>query len=407
VGDCSDARACSNRDSSIRILLYSHDSWGLGHLRRNLTLATALVDRFPSADVVIATGSPCATQFPLAPRIEVVKLPSISKNEVGAYVPRTLGSTLNRVLAVRRGLLFELWRTFAPHLLVVDHQVLGLNGEIRALLADARQRGTGTILGLRDIVDAPSHVVREWDSPDIRWAFEEGYDRICVYGDSQVFDTRSEYRLPACVAARTEFTGYVVRERNGEHTWARQRRHVLVTMGGGEDGSRRIERYLEALATAPFDWETTIVTGPLMGLEKARAIKRRAAGLTGVQVRRFHGDLPHLMRGSSAVVAMCGYNVSAEILQSRCPAIFLPRVFPRAEQLVRATRLSSLGLSRYLVDPQPDELRAQIEATLERALGARVEPSLDGCRRFCDIAADVLGEAAPASVAPDASRGAS
>jgi predicted glycosyltransferase len=393
-----------------RILLYSHDSWGLGHLRRNLTLAAGLVERLPGADVLIATGSPCATQFPLPNGVEVVKLPSVGKDECGSYVPRRLHCGLDRVLTLRSGLIREICRSFDPQLLVVDHKVLGLGGELIDVLIEARWRGMQTILGLRDILDAPDRVAQEWGSAEAQWALEEGYDRLCVYGVPEVFDLRLEYGLSALAAQRTSFTGYVVRpERrpghhgangnrngngngNGNGNDAAKKRHVLVTVGGGEDGYERIHRYLDALTLAPANWETTVITGPLMAPRQVRRVKRSTARMKGVVVRRFHAELPSLLRRSSAVVAMCGYNISAEILQSHCPAIFLPRTFPRTEQLIRASRLSELGLAHCLVDPAPEELRETLERTLDQPLQAQHTPNLDGCRRLCEIAAEMLGD---------------
>ncbi|HVS08293.1 MAG TPA: hypothetical protein VMS76_00370 [Planctomycetota bacterium] len=396
-----------------RILLYSHDSWGLGHLRRSLTLAGGLVERFPAADVLIATGSPCATQFPLPERVEVVKLPSVSKDGHGAYVPRSLGCGLDAVLDLRSSLLLALCRSFAPSLLVVDHQVLGLRRELLEVLIAVKRRGARTILGLRDILDTPARVAEEWASPEVQWALEEGYDRLCVYGVPEVFDPRCEYRLPPRAAARTAFMGYVVRpgkslqgvagngkrddsgsghdgNGNGDHPPRRPR--VLVTVGGGEDGCERIERYLDAIALAPTHWDSTIITGPLMPNAQVRSLKQRAVRMRGVLVRRFHADLPSLMRQSAAVVAMCGYNISAEILQSRRPAIFLPRTFPRSEQLLRALRFSHLGLSQCLVDPRPQELRGAIARALTLSSPAGYVPSLDGCLHLCESAAELLGE---------------
>ena len=39
-----------------RILIYSHDSFGLGHLRRCRTIAHALVDQFAGLKVLIVSG---------------------------------------------------------------------------------------------------------------------------------------------------------------------------------------------------------------------------------------------------------------------------------------------------------------------------------------------------------------
>jgi predicted glycosyltransferase len=435
----SDAGGCGGvGPGAARILLYSHDSWGIGHLRRNLTLAAGLVERLPNADVLIATGSPCATQFPLPPRVEVTKLPSVSKDDGGSYVPRSLSCELDRVLSMRAALLDAICRSFDPHLLVVDHKVLGLRGELLGVLVEARRRGMRTILGLRDILDAPQRVALEWSSPDVQWALEMGYDRLCVYGVPEVFDLRREYGLSAAAAERTCFTGYVVRpdrgaceagagargaedaangrgggrghgdgngNGNGDHDKGHPgngdaqrrdaKRHVLVTVGGGEDGYDRIQRYLDAVTLERPSWDTTILTGPLMPPGQIKRIKRRAVRMKSVVVRRFHAELPSLLRRSSAVVAMCGYNVSAEILQSRCPAIFLPRIFPRTEQLIRASRFEELGLARCLVEPSGEELRETLERTLEAPPRPRCTPNLDGCRRLCDIAAEMLGAAEP------------
>ena len=41
-----------------RILIYSHDTFGLGHLRRCRTIAHSLVERFKQLSVLILSGSP-------------------------------------------------------------------------------------------------------------------------------------------------------------------------------------------------------------------------------------------------------------------------------------------------------------------------------------------------------------
>jgi len=58
-----------SRPAAQRFLLYSHDSWGLGRLRRCLTLAAGLTRAFPRAEVLLITGSPCATLFPTPERV--------------------------------------------------------------------------------------------------------------------------------------------------------------------------------------------------------------------------------------------------------------------------------------------------------------------------------------------------
>jgi len=293
--------------------------------------------------------------------------------------------------------MLEIMSSFAPDLLIVDHKVLGLNGELSDVLHRARANGVRTILGLRDIIDSPETVAREWNHPRVRQALAHEYDRVCVYGSPQVFDPRVEYPVPPELRERVEFVGYVVRQDGPGRAPAvpALRPEVLVTVGGGEDGAERIDLYLEALEEAPVAWDSTIVLGPLLDASRARKIKRRARLLSGVTVHRSHSDVPRLLRRASAVVGMAGYNTVTEILQARTPAVLCPRSFPRREQLIRAERLAALGLVECLPHPEPAELRAAVERALARGRMQGPIPPLDGHARLCDIALELLAELVP------------
>jgi len=377
--------------SPMRVLLYSHDSFGLGHLRRNLNIAAALTSANPEAEVLIVTGSPCATHFPMPPRVDVVKLPSVTKNAEGHYVPRSLGGALDFSIELRGALLMQVFESFSPNLLIVDHQLLGLRGELIPVLEEAKRVGTQTILGIRDVIDSPEVVAREWGSKSARWALGEVYDRVCVYGSPRVFDTRAEYPVPPELSQRLEFTGYLSPKpaRTAPRSLPSLRPEVLVTMGGGEDGEERVLTYLDAVEMSPVFWDTTIVLGPLMPSRAVRRIKRRARILGGITVHRFHADLPKLLSHSSLVVAMAGYNTSTEILRSGRPAVFLPRTFPRAEQHIRAERFERIGAARCLPNATAAQLREAVELSLSSPTKARVQLPLDGLTRLCEIASEL------------------
>ena len=381
-----------------RILLYSHDSFGLGHLRRTLTISEGLLEAFPNAELLIVTGSPCATLFPLPKRVGMVKLPSVTKNPEGHYVPRTLTGSLSFALKIRRNLLLESFRSFEPDLIIVDHKVTGLHGEALELLREARSQGVRTMLGIRDIIDSPDAVAREWGDDKSRWALSEGYDRICVYGTPEVYDTRSEYPIPPELGRRVEFTGYVVR--SGRPINRRPvpsiRPQVLVTMGGGEDGARRLEAYLDGIEEERVRWNTVIVGGPLLKDEDARRIRRRARMIGNVEVRRFYADMPRLLAECNAVVSMAGYNTCTEVLQSEKPWVILPRTHPRMEQAIRARRFAHLGLGLDLPDAKPDEIRRGVAAALDMVnMPNESIPALNGVQRICEIVGD-LTEVPPA-----------
>jgi predicted glycosyltransferase len=371
-------------------------------LRRSLTLAAGLVESIPGSEILLITGSPCATLFPTPPRVGLMKIPSVSKSPNGEYVPRSLAGTLADTLHLRRNLVLEAYRSFRPTLVLVDHKVIGLHGEAFEMLREARADGVHTVLGIRDVIDAPGAVAIEWSGDKCRWALSEGYERVCVYGTSEVFDPRVEYPLPPELAERVEFTGYVVRPGVAPRAAASpaRRARVLVTMGGGEDGAQHLEKYLHGLEKLRPDWDSVLVGGPLLDERDARRLRRRAEGLQNAEIRRFHSDLPWLLSECDAVVAMAGYNTCTEILQSRRPSVLLPRTRPRMEQAIRAERFEKLGLAQSLIDPRPEELVQAVGRAVEAGpLPVERLPDLTGVERLTAIARELLAPA-PLGAAP-------
>jgi predicted glycosyltransferase len=125
-------------DYPLRAFLYSHDSVGLGHLRRNLAIAGEIAVTFPRASILIVTGSPCATQFPLPANTDLIKIPSILKNERGKYVTQSFSESIESTLKLRSDMILEAFRSFAPTLVIMDHQLLGLLGEALPMLRQGR-----------------------------------------------------------------------------------------------------------------------------------------------------------------------------------------------------------------------------------------------------------------------------
>ena len=58
-----------------RILIYSHDTMGLGHLRRCRTIAHSLVEKFKHVSVLILSGSPIIGSFDFRARVDFVRDP--------------------------------------------------------------------------------------------------------------------------------------------------------------------------------------------------------------------------------------------------------------------------------------------------------------------------------------------
>jgi len=346
---------------SRRVLIYSHDTVGLGHIRRCLALAGSLAQRIDDLSVLVVTGSAAASSFSLPPRVDLLKLPGVRKITNGHYAPRSLDGEPGELRALRSGILRETLKVFAPSLIYVDKEPLGPLGELADVLEEnraARRAGNGatTLLGIRDILDDPESVRREWRERGTADAIGRLYDRVLVYGMREIFDLGREYGFPESLTRKIEYLGYIdPRERDGQghaesHDGAQPKR-VVVTAGGGEDGLFLFTSYLHAARTLETrrPLESTLVLGPDFPAGALESLELLSNELTHrVYIVRFAEDMAYYVRNADLVVSMAGYNTISEILAYGKHALVVPRVEPRREQLVRAERLARLGLVSFV-----------------------------------------------------------
>jgi predicted glycosyltransferase len=69
----------------ILIVVYSHDTYGLGNMRRMLAITQELIDENGGVSVLMLSGSPMIHSFRLVSGMDYVKLPSLSRDESGRY----------------------------------------------------------------------------------------------------------------------------------------------------------------------------------------------------------------------------------------------------------------------------------------------------------------------------------
>ena len=349
--------------SPYRVLIYSHDSFGLGHLRRCRAIAHALVEHHKKLNVLILSGSPIIGRFSFRARVDFVRVPGIIKLRNGDYTSLNLDVDIEHTLALRASIIEHTARVFDPDLFLVDKEPLGLLGEVAKTLRLLKRRGgCRLVLGLRDIMDDPGSLAREWGRKGVLPALERLYDHIWVYGLRQIYDPVDAYGFSPAVAAKTTFTGYLRRETNTEvhlppglTDVLDKREFLLITPGGGGDGAELVDAALSAYERfdGPLPWPALIVYGPFLPARQRAAFERRAARLPRVTTLTFHEHLENLMEKAAAVVCLGGYNTFCEVLSLNKRSLIVPRVTPRAEQLLRANAARELGLVQML---HPDKL---------------------------------------------------
>jgi predicted glycosyltransferase len=362
-----------------RVMLYSHDTFGLGHLRRSRTIAQALARDDDALSALITTGSPVAGRFDFPAHVDHVRLPGVVKQADGSYRSHNLAVEIDQTVRLRAALLAAADAAFAPDLIIVDKEPGGFRNELLPTLEAALRRGARLVLGLRDVLDDAVALREEWARKNAVETVERLYHEIWIYGVPQVHDPLDGLPLSAAARARTVYTGYLRREAPDApagYESGPDEPYVLVTTGGGGDGADLVDWVLSAYEHDPaLGPHAVIVYGPFLQADLRGQFERRAAALAGrVTTLGFDSRLETLVDGASGVVAMGGYNTFCEALSLDKPAVIAPRTSPRQEQLIRARAAERLGLARMLHKPRDGD-GPEVMAAAIRGLATQAPPS--------------------------------
>src|SRR5215207_7366455 len=218
-----------------RVLIYSHDTFGLGHLRRSRAIANRLVQRNPEASIVIISGSPIIGSFEFGDGVDYVRVPGVVKLANGDYTTLSLNLPLDEAVEMREAIILQTARTLRP----------------------------------------------EWERKGAVDALIDFYDDIWVYGLKKIYEPLAGLDLPEHVRRRVVYTGYLRREVPPQPHLVRYPKltkgpFVLVTTGGGGDGHELIDWVLSAYETDPMiPTPALLVFGPFIPRDRRGAFLER------------------------------------------------------------------------------------------------------------------------------------
>ena len=371
----------------MRLMVYSHDAFGLGNLRRMLAICEYLLKDHNNLSILLVSGSPMLQAFRLPKGLDYIKLPCLNRGQSGTLSAKYLGTELEETLKWRSHLIYSAALHFKPDVLLVDKKPYGIQKELLSTLEylAAHLPNTKKALLLRDILDSPAKTIGEWKQHGYYEAIQFWYDQVLVVGMAELFEVAQEYQFPLPIVQTVCYCGYIRKSFQGlnraELRWFLRikpsEKLVLVTPGGGEDGYPLVKAYLAGLKHLPAQMKlrSVILCGPEMPLSQQQDIREQALKYTGVEVQVFTDNLLGYLDAADAVVSMGGYNTLTEILSLDKRTVVVPRISPSQEQLIRAERFMRNGLIRAI---HPDYLQPK---TLMQAVIAQLEdratPSLE------------------------------
>jgi predicted glycosyltransferase len=362
----------------MRLMVYSHDTFGLGNIQRMLAICKHAHASIPNLSILIVSGSPMLQSFRVEPGIDYIKLPCLKRTELGELGVRFLDLDVTEIIRLRRELILSTVRSYRPDVVLVDKKPDGLAGELEPSLQHIKcsLSHTRIHLVLRDILDSSRPTVEAWTRHGYYNILQWYYDGVLVLGDQKIFDVCEEYQFPQALREKVHHCGYVRRQLPSrsrsqirkELGVQNEESLVLVTAGGGQDGSELFSASLAATSSLAkrLPVKTLLVTGPELGAERTQAFCSAVESCDGLWVMEFTDDLMSYMNAADVVISMGGYNTVCELLTLGKRSIVVPRVRPVEEQRIRAERLADFKAFRVIL---PDELTPQIlESAIEEEL---------------------------------------
>lgn len=382
---------------SPRFLLYCHNVVGLGHVTRTLRIAAALM-RERACRVRLITGCRFLDRLALPDGLEVTRLPAVGVGENGRLIALD-GSPAGAVMQARTQRIAAEVAELEPHVVLVDHNPIGLLGELtRALDAES---GTRFVWGVRDIWGTPEYLAkRRWfgDGPAAAASRMDRFHSAIAFTDPSWIDTFSVYRelkLPR----RLQSVGFVTGAPDPASARAEESDVpplVVALFGGGAEADAFVELLRRALKS-PLQRRSLrlrLVVGPFSG--GIKATRERLGTLAGVEVRA-EGSAEASIADADLVICRAGYNTAYSVVQSPAPVIFVPIAAADEEQTQRAARLAELEGVEWIRETAADaaeRLENAVARGLRRGRAARVLPfATDGAERAARALFDVATRA--------------
>jgi predicted glycosyltransferase len=370
----------------MKIIQYSQNVLGVGHLFRSLEISRAL----SAHQVILITGGPpVETDLPM--HVREFCLPILQMDDAFKGLLTTEKNlSLDQVKELRRKKLLALFKEERPDLFLVELFPFGrrmfrfeLDPIVKAL-RERRSAPCAIICSVRDIlVEKKDHVRHE---AKVVKTLNRYFDRVLVHADPDLVEIRETFGPFDDIAIPVEYTGYIapqppaeagerIRKQMG---MADGEKLIVASAGGGNVGSPLLAAVIQAFSRLHNGGcRLQVFTGPFLDSRDFDDLKSLAPA--GVGVERFTADFVSFLAAADLSVSMGGYNTTMNILATRVPALLWPFSTNR-EQRLRAERLADRGLLTVLEDAdlQPDRLAVLMDGKLSQPVRPDVGIDLRG-----------------------------
>jgi len=352
-----------SKNSIKRILVYTHNSIGLGHAFRTLAVMTGIRKWRPDIDILVISGTSIPQIF-FREGIEVIKLPSVKidiDHKSNPMVSRYLsGFGLEEIFDFRQNMIMSTFDFFQPDVLIIEHNMTGQMSELIPLLMKKWMRKGGpmdfTLVHIcRGIMKWVPLLRIPYQNPRHRSeSINIGalYDFMYVLEDRSVIDINKQFlgndpELEKKITYLGKITTKIRSEVAGRSEAFRKfglpsKKTILISLGRNE---RVWDLYCKLLALLDSsgkmaNYQVAMVVDPYLPQSIFKAIKTHPLSAK-VRFLSFLPDLVDLVAHSDLIISRAGYNTVNEILLTGARALIVPESHGGGEQELRAKSVRS------------------------------------------------------------------
>lgn len=372
-----------------KILIYSHNAIGLGHTFRVLAIVNGIKRWRSDIEFLVVSGT-SVPHVLLSHGIEVIKLPSVKKitdAPDGCLAPRYLHETrIEDVLEYRKHILLGAFAFFRPDVLMIEHYLTGLSGEILPLLekkSACRGRMDEFLLVhlCRGILGQAQRDVRNVSSFPLADSISL-YDLIYVFEERNVIDLNAEYfGNDPLIERKIRYAGKITEKNREEISQPMEivRRFrlsekpiILLHLSRHGDIEALSKRFMESFSRLGItgQFQVVMVLDPYLKNDVQKRF-RKCPAFKEVRFLPFFYPLIDLIHASELVVCRAGYNTVNELLLTDTRAIVIPERHASGEQERRVTLLPR---DNIVVMDEQEVLGSSLEIVLQELLCRQKTP---------------------------------
>lgn len=346
------------QDSIKRILVYTHNSIGVGHAFRTAAVISGIKKWRPDIDFLVISGTSVPQVF-FKEDIEVIKLPSVKMDidhkQNSLHSRYLTGFDLEAVFDFRQRLIMASFDFLQPDALIIEHNMTGQMSELIPLLMKKWMRKGGPV----DFVLA--HICRgimKW-IPLLRIPYQNPrhrsesinigglYDFMYVLEDREVIDINKSFlgddpELENKIQYLGKITNRTYDELPSRNETLKRfgmpdKKLVVVSLGRNQkvfNLSIRLAEIFDKFINHET-YEVVMALDTYLDRSSVEALRSHES-CNRIRFIDFLPDLVDLFNHSEIVISRAGYNTVNEILLTGTKAIIVPESHGGGEQELRA-----------------------------------------------------------------------